>query len=56
MPLLRLSSSPTHEHFGHFSVVVVEEKALARVEGLNLSHIIGTQFEVEDVMSMSINS
>ena len=28
---------------------MVEEKALASVEGLDLSHIIGREFEVKDV-------
>ena len=41
--------SPSHEHLRSLSVVMVEEEALACVEGLNPCHIIGTQFEVEDV-------
>lgn len=42
-------SSPAHEHFGHFAIVVVEEEALAGVEGGNTSHIVLGQREVEDV-------
>ena len=32
---------------------MVEEETLSRVEGLNLSHIIGAQFEVKDVKVLS---
>ena len=41
--------SPTHEHLRGLCVVMVEEQAFARVERLDLSHIIGTQFKVKDV-------
>ena len=45
--------SPSHEHLRSLSVVMVEEEALACVKRLDLSHIIGTQFKVEDVEVLS---
>ena len=41
--------SPSHEHLRSLSVVMVEEEAFARVERLNLSHIITTKCKIKDV-------
>lgn len=40
---------PSHEHLGHFGVVVVEEEALACVKCLDTCHIVGGELEIEDV-------